>query len=415
MSFKESILNKSNSYVYYKETTEKSLKEIELLNQKNEDLKNNNSKLVKEVNSLKYYKTESEALSDENDSLKEEIKKLNDNISSLKKQEGELKKQKETLQNQNNTLKKENDDPKLIFNKHYGKAVSFCNGSYIEYFLRDDFTDKLNAVTKNLNDRNTRMYKWYILRATATALMRKETFYFDDEVKQLEEFQRFKKENITEDGVCGFKYTGEFNLAGFINLNLNDRDLEFLKDKDIIDAGAFTGDTSLPLSRYTNRKIYAFEPFKESFETLNKNIADNNIENIIAINKSLGNINGERTLYLSGDNVQGITSDSHIRAYDNEIKVQETTIDTFVSENNLDVGYITIDVEGAELDLLNGAINTIKTQRPILVISLYHKASDFYEIIPWVANLGLDYEFEIFKEKPASFIADIVVQCRPKR
>ena len=125
-------------------------------------------------------------------------------------------------------------------------------------------------------------------------------------------------------------------------------------------------------------------------------------------------MNGERTLYLSGNNVQGITSDSKIRKYDNEIKVQETTIDTFVEENKLDVGYITVDVEGAEMDLLNGAINTIKTQRPILIISLYHRARDFFEIIPWVADLNLGYEFEIFKEKPASFIADIVVQCRPK-
>lgn len=382
MSFKESILNKSKSYGYYKETAEKSLEEIERLKKENEDLKNNNQNLIKKVNSLNYYKNESDKLIDENNTLKEKLEKL---------------------------------DPSVIFNDHYGKAVSFCNGSYIEYFLRDDFADRLSAVTKNLNQVNRRVYKWYVLRAMTAAVMRKETLYFDYEINKLEEFQEFENENVTDEGVCGFKYTGEFNLAPFIDLNLNDDDLAYIKDKDIIDAGAFTGDTSLPLSRYTNKTIYAFEPFEKSFELLNKNIADNNIENIVAINKSLGNLNGERTLYLSGNNIQGITSDSHIRAYDNEIKVQETTIDTFVSENNLNVGYITIDVEGAELDLLNGAINTIKTQKPILVISLYHKASDFFEIIPWVADLGLDYEFEIFKEKPASFIADIVVQCRPKR
>lgn len=393
MSFKESLLNKSNSYVYYKQTTEKSLEEIAALKKEKEDLKNNNEMLIKKVNSLNYYKATNDKLCDENDALKRQIEKLKD---------------------ENQKLKKENNDPKLVFHKHYGKAVSFCNGSYIEYFLNDDFTGKLDRITENLDSKNRRMFKWYLLRALVSSVMRKNTLYFDDEITQLEKFRQFKKDNITEDGVCGFKYTGEFNLAGFIDMNLNENDLEYIRDKNIIDAGAFTGDTALPMSGLTDKNIYAFEPFKESFDLLAKNINDNNLENIIPINKSLGNINGERTLYLSGNNIQGITSDSRIRAYDNELKVEETTVDTFVKENNLEVGYITIDVEGAEMDLLNGAIDTIRTQRPILVISLYHRVSDFFEIIPWIADLGLDYEFEIFKEKPASFIADIVVQCRPK-
>ena len=125
-------------------------------------------------------------------------------------------------------------------------------------------------------------------------------------------------------------------------------------------------------------------------------------------------MDGERTLFLSGENVQGITSDSDLRSYDREIKVQETTIDTFVEENNLEVGYITIDVEGAEMDLLEGAVNTIKMQKPILFISMYHKVSDYFDIIPWVANLDLGYEFNIIKENPWTFLADTVVQCRMK-
>ena len=103
-----------------------------------------------------------------------------------------------------------------------------------------------------------------------------------------------------------------------------------------------------------------------------------------------------------------------MRNYDNELKVQETTLDKFVEDNNLNVGLITIDVEGAEMDLLNGALNTIKNQKPILHISIYHKASDFFEIIPWIANLELDYEFKIVKEQPWPFLADTVVQCRVK-
>ena len=80
----------------------------------------------------------------------------------------------------------------------------------------------------------------------------------------------------------------------------------------------------------------------------------------------------------------------------------------------MDVGYITIDVEGAERDLLNGAINTIKTQKPILSISLYHSIDDYFEIIPMIANLNLEYEFEVLKEQPWPFLGDTIVQCRAK-
>ena len=132
------------------------------------------------------------------------------------------------------------------------------------------------------------------------------------------------------------------------------------------------------------------------------------------VNKSLGDINGERSLFLSGTNIQGITADSNIRPYDTVLKVQETTIDSFVEENNLDVGLITADVEGAEMNLLKGALNTIKTQKPILEISIYHKTSDFFGIIPWIISLDLGYEFKIAKENPWPFLSDTVVQCRPR-
>ena len=74
------------------------------------------------------------------------------------------------------------------------------------------------------------------------------------------------------------------------------------------------------------------------------------------------------------------------------------------------MGFITADVEGSEINLLEGAINTIKTQKPILCISIYHKVSDYFDIIPWIANLNLGYEVDIFKESALLFLADTVVK-----
>lgn len=357
MSFKEKILTKSNSYKYYKE--------------KNEELLEKNESLRKEVASLK-----------------EEI---------------------ESLKNNNHLSLREE------YMKSYASSSSFCNWTYINYFFRDDFEEKLIDVTKNLDKKSKDTFKWIFLRTLSVNLITRPTLYFDDELSNQKKYIEFKNNHISPGKVSEFNFSGNYNLHPFIDLNLTDEDKEYLKDKDIIDAGAFTGDTSLPLSQITKNNVYAFEPFEDSFNLLEKNIFDNNIENIVPIKKSLGNIQGERTLYLSGTNVQGITSNPSMRPYDNELKVQETTVDKFVEENNLNVGFITIDVEGAEKDLLNGAINTIKTQTPILTISIYHSVDDLFEIIPWVANLNLGYEFEVYKEQPWPFLADTVVKCKVKK
>lgn len=355
MSFREKVLSKSNSYNHYKKQNQELLEKIESLEKENEKLEN-------ELNFLK-----------------------NDQTASLKKKYA-----------------------------NFDSTGSFCDWEYIEFYLSDEYEDKIKEVTKHLPTYAKKIFKWYMLRAMTINMIKRDTLYFNYELEDQEKFTDFKLNNATEDGIAGYKFTGDYNLHPFVKIGLSKGDQEYIKNKDIIDAGAFTGDTSLPLSKRTTKNVYAFEPFKDSFEILKKNISDNNIENIIPINKSLGNINGERSLFLSGDNVQGITSDATLRNYDNEIKVQETTIDTFVEENNLEVGFITIDVEGAEMDLLEGAINTIKTQKPILYISIYHKVSDYFDIIPWIANLDLGYEFNITKENPWTFLADTVVQCRMK-
>lgn len=342
-------------------------------------------KLLAKSNSYNYYKEENERLLEENKVLKAEL---------------------EELKNKNG-LRDE-------YIKLYGHAGSFCNWKYIDYYFRDDFEDKMKEVTKNLDKKSKNTYKWIFLRALSVNLIARNSLYFDHELAEQERFTEFRKNNAGENEIAGFKFEGDYNLHAFIDLHLKDSDREFLKNKDIIDAGAFTGDTALPLSKITNKNVYAFEPFNDSFELLQKNIASNNIDNIIPVNKSLGNINGERTLYLSGSNVQGITSNPNTRPYDNELTVEEITVDKFVEENDLDVGYITIDVEGAERDLLNGAINTIKTQKPILSVSMYHSIDDYFEIIPWIANLNLGYEFEVLKEQPWPFLGDTIVQCRAK-
>ena len=52
-----------------------------------------------------------------------------------------------------------------------------------------------------------------------------------------------------------------------------------------------------------------------------------------------------------------------------------------------------MDIEGSELNALQGAEKTIREFRPKLAISLYHKEDDFIVIPDYLKKLNLQYEF----------------------
>ena len=57
------------------------------------------------------------------------------------------------------------------------------------------------------------------------------------------------------------------------------------------------------------------------------------------------------------------------------------------------VDFIKLDVEGAELDVLKGAANSIKKFKPILAVSAYHKHEDLWTLMPYIKSLNPNYKF----------------------
>lgn len=268
-------------------------------------------------------------------------------------------------------------------------------------------------MLKDLPQESQNFFRFAYLRTIAVNFMKRDTLFNNFEVEEQNRFSEFELEHMSKNKILDYEFVDDnFNLHCFANNSFNDKDKEFLKDKDIIDAGAYTGDSSLPLSNLTSRNVHSFEPFDESYQKLVQNIKLNNITNIVPVQASLSDKNGEMELYVSGDNYQGITSNSNRRSFDKSFMVQSMTIDSYVEENNLNVGLIKVDVEGEEKNLLKGAINTIKTQKPILFLSIYHSVNDFFDIKPWIDNLNLGYKFILSKEQPWTFIADTILECR---
>ena len=264
-----------------------------------------------------------------------------------------------------------NEVSKIISRIQY--SVNHINENYIDIYTKEEML-KINDIRKNFINNKLKLgdvykYKKYLLPIDHFEVS---VFYYKHEIM-----------NINKD---------------------------YIKDKSIIDVGGFIGDSALILSDYTNHNVYTFEPSKHNFENMLKTIKINNKKNIIAINKGLGKKSGKEKLYFYGSastaNENNVVN-SVSSEYSEEISI--ISLDDFIADNDLQIGLIKVDIEGLEQDFLKGAENTIKIQKPTLIISIYHSASDFFKIKPLIESWNLGYNFKIVKPLDGQILLETIL------
>lgn len=177
-----------------------------------------------------------------------------------------------------------------------------------------------------------------------------------------------------------FKYH-EFRPEGYDTLvAFNDMDerklmdeywLPFInKNSVVVDVGASYGIYTLVSALAGAAKVHAFEPIKIVADILRKNIELNGWEERININ--------EKLLWCVSDvdvKFDDKKMGSVIQLVETPIVMRSVALDDL----NLDkIDLLKIDVEGAELEVLYGAIKTINKYRPRILIEVHEQ---------WVKNL----------------------------
>lgn len=290
----------------------------------------------------------------------------------------------------------------ILYNSPYERTVI---KSFEGITKSKDFETKFLRLTKNL-DKTSINTVVKILKRQEKILSNPGTLdlYTKEEKKELIKIKESYENHFLQISDNLFCYESfllpenRFEVGVFYHKNgINEiENLEKIRNKEIIDVGAYIGDTAIVFSPYTVKNVFAFECISKNFENMEKTIKLNNCTNIIPVQLALGASKGEAESYIC-DSASGLVGDNIPKETCLKENIKMTTLDSYVEENSLDVGLIKVDIEGFEQEFLKGAQQTIKAQKPTLLISIYHNADDFFNIKPLIESWNLGYKFKIYK------------------
>lgn len=175
----------------------------------------------------------------------------------------------------------------------------------------------------------------------------------------------------------------------------------------VIDIGGYIGDFSLYATHYLNaKKVLVFEPTKENFEILERNILNNSFGSIItAINKAVSS-NPSINLNVSIDDCNEIHASSFWQKNDSTSRtIPAITLQHALESHSIKhVDLLKIDCEGGEYDiLLNMPANTMNCIQNI--VFEHHDIGDHANKLTEIKSKLSCAGFKIITEGPICYAA----------
>ncbi len=190
-------------------------------------------------------------------------------------------------------------------------------------------------------------------------------------------------------------------------------------DDIIIDVGANSGLYSIFYSKLVGDagQVHAFEPDPYTYTLLQENLKLNNCGNVVTYNFALSNkeskvemVSFNHDLKLqSGDSFKYIKEVAEDKITANEQTINAVKLDDLKEFNAIPkIDFIKIDVEGAELLVLQGSVKTILKHRPVIILELSGEWTDRfnykpYQVLVLLHELGYEmeeYDFQQWIAKP---------------
>lgn len=154
----------------------------------------------------------------------------------------------------------------------------------------------------------------------------------------------------------------------------------------IVDIGANIGNHTIFFSKICKaEKVYSFEPQKNIFEILKKNIELNQVNDTVELyNIGLGKEYCFANIKVIDENNYGMSKLDVTEKGNIEIK----TLDSIIRDNRVTkIDLIKIDVEGMELEVLQGAKDVLYKFKPLIYIEA-GTDSEFKKVLEFLSEFG---------------------------
>lgn len=164
---------------------------------------------------------------------------------------------------------------------------------------------------------------------------------------------------------------------------------------DVIVGGAYFGDQAVLVAKAiapAGLKVHCFEPNPDQAGMLQNNLALNQLGNVVVNHEGLWSRSGERMRLDGFDSFANAVAASAGEGF------ETVAMDDYAQRLGLRVGLIQLDIEGAELAALQGAVHILDKDRPWVVFELHRTYVDWSQGLRAtpLCQLFLERGYEVF-------------------
>ncbi len=219
----------------------------------------------------------------------------------------------------------------------------------------------------------------------------------EDKIRKVTELLSDEGSKAVYSSVIDFKLSGDVKLLKTGHSDFAEVYEKMLRAESferIADLGAYNGDTLREIATFAPnlKEAIAFEPDRRNHKKLEAYAEGEERFKIKAIKAAAWK--GKETLLFDGSgnrNSTLISAGLEVNRPPKTVEVDAESLDNILGGEGVD--YIKFDVEGAEKEAISGAVQTIEKHRPALMISLYHRSEDIFELPLMIHERFPDYKF----------------------
>lgn len=190
--------------------------------------------------------------------------------------------------------------------------------------------------------------------------------------------------------IINFKISGDISYLSSVTTSKSAIYKEIIKpnlNETYVDLGAYNGDTIREILEFTRGKyagIYALEPDRKNFKKLSKFV--DGMPHVFAHNAAAWCIDTELPFAAKAGRQSAISASS-------DTMIQARSVDSILGKKTATI--IKMDVEGFEREAIWGASQTIARYSPKLMIALYHRNEDIFELPLLIKSINPNYKLYI--------------------